>query len=174
MVGEASTELRALCLGERHDFALGRDAVPELLHVQDALGGGHLVEGRLDDGSVAPRAKDDETGRATRIPGRYCATVLLLLLQPLAAAAEPNPVEPSAVTDVSCPSDPSAWPAPPIEPETRGHVDGGAQVKTCLNGLQATGRHVAADSAGVCVVPQGGLVVLRAVVGDPGNPSPVG
>lgn len=52
VIGQPTTDLCELSSGERERFWVGRDTVPQILHVEDALRLGHFVEGGFHGGIV--------------------------------------------------------------------------------------------------------------------------
>ena len=52
MLVNATAKLQSLRFAERDAVRLGGDAVPQFLHVEDALGGRHVVEGGIHAGIV--------------------------------------------------------------------------------------------------------------------------
>lgn len=57
---EAPAQHRPQFVGDRNALRLLGDAVPEILHVQDALGRGHLLERSVHDLKIAPLAERGE------------------------------------------------------------------------------------------------------------------
>ena len=68
MLLDPTSKFESLRFAERDAVGLGRDAVPEVLHVEDPFGGGHVVEGGLHV-RIVVASKGDRHSPATSDTG---------------------------------------------------------------------------------------------------------